>query len=68
MRKTCTTAAGPCDQRAALRERPEDVPLLADYFLSTYWVRHAGRARRFPRLTDAALRALCGYNWRGNVR
>src|SRR5438128_1330734 len=52
----------------ALRERPEDVPLLADYFLSTYWVRHRSKGAPFPRLTDAALRALCGYNWRGNVR
>src|SRR6267142_2511182 len=52
----------------ALRERPEDIPLLADYFLSTYWVRHRRKGAPFPRLTDAALRALCGYNWRGNVR
>jgi len=52
----------------ALRERPEDIPLLADYFLSTYWVRHRRKGAPFPRLTDTALRALCGYNWRGNVR
>src|SRR5216110_397550 len=52
----------------ALRERPEDIPLLADYFLSTYWVRHRRKGAPFPRLTDAALRALCGYTWRGNVR
>src|SRR6266404_300793 len=42
----------------ALRERPEDIPLLADYFLSTYWVRHRRKGAPFPRLTDAALRAL----------
>src|SRR5437667_9547340 len=24
-----------------LRERPEDIPLLAEYFLSTYWIRHS---------------------------
>src|SRR5438094_1727215 len=52
----------------ALRERPEDIPLLADYFLSTYWVRHRRKGAPFPRLTDAALRTLCGYAWRGNVR
>jgi len=52
----------------ALRERPEDVPLLADYFLSTYWVRHRHKGAPFPRLTDAALRALCSCAWRGNVR
>src|SRR5204862_49253 len=47
---------------------PEGIPLLADYFLSTYWVRHRRKGAPFPRLTDAALRALCGYAWRGNVR
>jgi transcriptional regulator with PAS, ATPase and Fis domain len=51
-----------------LRERPEDIPLLADYFLSTYWVRHRRKGAPFPRLTDAALRTLCGHPWRGNVR
>ncbi|HEV2748975.1 MAG TPA: sigma-54 dependent transcriptional regulator [Gemmatimonadales bacterium] len=51
-----------------LRERPEDIPLLADYFLSTYWVRHRRKGAPFPRLTDTALRTLCGYPWRGNVR
>src|SRR2546426_661977 len=52
----------------ALRERPEDIPLLADYFLSTYWVRHRNKGAPFPRLAAAALRALCSCAWRGNVR
>ncbi len=51
-----------------LRERPEDVPLLANYFLSTYWVRHRNKGAPFPKLTDAAIRALCVHPWRGNVR
>src|SRR5881296_2426775 len=51
-----------------LRERPEDIPLLAEYFLSTYWVRHRRKGAPFPKLTDAAIRALCGNPWRGNVR
>jgi DNA-binding NtrC family response regulator len=51
-----------------LRERPEDIPLLADYFLSTYWVRHRRKGAPFPRLTGAALHTLCGHAWRGNVR
>jgi len=51
-----------------LRERPEDIPLLAEYFLSTYWVRHRSKGAPFPKLTEAALRALCAYSWRGNVR
>jgi DNA-binding NtrC family response regulator len=52
----------------ALRERPEDIPLLAEYFLSTYWVRHRSKGAPFPQLSDAAIRALCAYPWRGNVR
>jgi DNA-binding NtrC family response regulator len=52
----------------ALRERPEDIPILTEYFLSTYWVRHRSKGAPFPQLTDAAIRALCAYPWRGNVR
>ncbi len=51
-----------------LRERPEDIPLLADYFLSTQWVRHRRKGAPFPRLSDAAVRVLFGHAWRGNVR
>jgi len=51
-----------------LRDRPEDIPLLAEYFLSTYWIRHRNKGAPFPKLSDAAIRALCGHNWRGNVR
>ncbi len=32
----------------ALRERPEDIPLLAEYFLSTYWVHLALTAETRP--------------------
>src|SRR6058998_1114894 len=51
-----------------LRERPEDIPLLAEYFLSTYWIRHRNKGAPFPKLSDAAIRALCGNPWRGDVR
>jgi len=51
-----------------LRERPEDIPLLAKYFLQFYWTRHRGSAAPIPRLSDAAFRALRSYPWRGNVR
>ena len=51
-----------------LRERPEDIPLLAEYFLSTYWVRHRKKGEAFPKLSDGAIRALCVHPWRGNVR
>src|SRR6185503_19895119 len=51
-----------------LRERPEDIPLLAEYFLSTYWVRHRRKGETFPKLSDGAIRTLCSHPWRGNVR
>jgi DNA-binding NtrC family response regulator len=51
-----------------LRERQEDIPLLAEYFLSTYWGRHRSRGEAAPTLTEAAIRTLCAHQWRGNVR
>jgi DNA-binding NtrC family response regulator len=49
----------------ALRERPEDVPLLIEHFLATT----AERLRREPRtLAPAAYRALLAHAWPGNVR
>ncbi len=47
-----------------LRERPGDVLQLARHFLGE----HERRAGRALALTDAALRALAGYDWPGNVR
>jgi DNA-binding NtrC family response regulator len=51
-----------------LRERPEDIPVLAKYFLQQYWTRHRGMGTPVPHLSEAALRALRSYPWRGNVR
>src|SRR6267143_478732 len=51
-----------------LAQRPEDIPLLAEYFLSTYWVRHRRKGETFPKLSDGAIRTLCTHPWRGNVR
>ncbi|WP_295881839.1 sigma-54 dependent transcriptional regulator [uncultured Thiohalocapsa sp.] len=48
-----------------LRERPEDIPLLAEGLLGRIAERLA-IAR--PRLTDAALAALGTHDWPGNVR
>jgi len=48
-----------------LRERPEDIPRLADHFLDRFG-REMGRER--CRLTDEARRALTAYRWPGNVR
>ncbi len=49
----------------ALRERPTDVPLLAQHFLRQY-----GRklAKTIDRISDDALEALVSNGWKGNVR
>jgi len=48
-----------------LRDRPEDIPALAELFLRRYAI----TAQRPPmRLTPAALEALTHYRWPGNVR
>jgi len=49
---------------APLRERGDDVALLADYFLTELNVRN-GTAKRFG---DDAQRVLREYHWPGNVR
>jgi len=51
-----------------LRERPEDIPLLANHFLAYYWHRHREAGNPLPKFSDSALRALCAHAWRGNVR
>lgn len=49
----------------ALRERKDDIPLLANYFVSKYY-------KEFQKkkliITDKALRILMRYNWPGNIR
>jgi two-component system response regulator AtoC len=45
-----------------LRERPDDIPLLADYFLQKLM---RGEKKM---LTDEAINLLMSYNWPGNVR
>lgn len=52
----------------ALRDRPEDIAVLASHFLRTYWRQHRGGETRPPTLTDEALRTLAAYPWPGNVR
>ncbi|MBK7366661.1 MAG: sigma-54-dependent Fis family transcriptional regulator [Candidatus Eisenbacteria bacterium] len=48
-----------------LRERVEDIPQLASYFLARYGSKPG---RRIPRLSEEALLALQHYRWPGNVR
>jgi DNA-binding NtrC family response regulator len=52
----------------SLRERPEDIPALADHFLQTFWNAHRGSHLAPPKLTKAAIWALRAYPWPGNVR
>jgi two-component system nitrogen regulation response regulator NtrX len=48
-----------------LRERVEDVPLLARYFLKEF---SAAYGRRPREITDDAMETLMRYSWPGNVR
>jgi DNA-binding NtrC family response regulator len=50
---------------APLRDRKEDIPLLAAHFVELA-VKDLGCPR--PRLTRAGMEALQGYNWPGNIR
>ena len=52
----------------ALRDRPEDVALLAGHFLRQYWRQHRGGETRLPVLSSGAIKALREYPWPGNVR
>jgi len=48
-----------------LRDRRDDIPLLIDHFLKKY-----SKEDNVPlkKISDEALRILCEYPWRGNVR
>ena len=48
-----------------LRERPEDIPILAEHFLERF---SQAMNKRQMRLAPAALDALRSYGWPGNVR
>ncbi len=48
-----------------LKERPEDIPLLADHFLRRF---AAENRRSVPGISRQALDLLCGHSWPGNVR
>ncbi len=56
-------------QLPLLRERPDDIPLLAEHFLSTFWKKHRGYEEGPPpTFSEAALHALRARRWPGNVR
>jgi two-component system response regulator GlrR len=48
-----------------LRDRPEDIPLLADHFLAKYCSELGKELNGFA---PAAMHALVAYSWPGNVR
>lgn len=52
----------------ALRERREDIPVLATSFLSEFWAAHRQPGEPEPRFSDAAMDTLQRWEWRGNVR
>src|SRR5256886_12962197 len=52
----------------ALRERMDDIPLLAEHFLRYYWSRHREGEEPVPHLSKSAIWALRAHSWPGNVR
>jgi DNA-binding NtrC family response regulator len=51
-----------------LRERAEDIPLLANHFLEQYWKRHRSGDGDIPSLAPSAIDFLASRTWPGNVR
>src|SRR4051812_12514030 len=51
-----------------LRERPEDIPLLANHFLRGFWARHRSPKEAIPQFSEDTLDFLVSRPWRGNVR
>jgi len=49
----------------ALRERPEDIPILAEHFLQEAAEETGSKVAG---ITDAAMNILVGYEWPGNIR
>ncbi len=48
-----------------LRERREDISLLANHFLKKYC---PGAGKSIVRVSEASMNGLCDYSWPGNVR
>lgn len=48
-----------------LRERPDDIPMLAEYFLAQYAAKRSAEPKS---LSEESLRALVSYHWPGNIR
>jgi DNA-binding NtrC family response regulator len=48
-----------------LRDRMEDIPMLAEHFVEMYAEKYKGKANKF---SQHAFDQMLNYNWRGNVR
>ena len=51
-----------------LRDRVEDIPILANYFLERFWTRHHSPKDPQPHFGESSLDFLMSRPWRGNVR
>jgi len=51
-----------------LRERREDIPMLASHFLRVFWARHRSPKEAIPEYSEDTLDFLVSRPWRGNVR
>lgn len=51
-----------------LRDRPEDIPVMANHLVRHYWRRHSRSGGPAPRLSPAAMEKLMEHSWPGNVR
>jgi len=52
-------------RKPALRERPEDIPVLVNHFIDIYRRKNAKNVRG---ITGEALALMCAFQWPGNVR
>jgi len=50
-----------------LRDRPEDIAMLAEHYLGVFWEKHRV-GERLPVLSGDAVTTLCQWPWHGNVR
>jgi DNA-binding NtrC family response regulator len=55
-------------QVPSLRDRTEDIELLANSFLAHYWRKYRGPQAPLPKLGKSAIGALRAHAWPGNVR
>ncbi len=51
-----------------LRQRVEDIPILANHFLAHYWLRYRNGQDGTPSFSASAMDLLRARPWRGNVR